>query len=79
MIKVAIDIINKSEKIDQKGNRYFDTESKYHLTNKYSPKKCPDLQQFRSKIKPLYSYSFYARPEYFENIDKEKREAELAV
>jgi ATP-dependent RNA circularization protein (DNA/RNA ligase family) len=38
MIKVAIDIITKAEK--QK--KYFDLETKYHLTNKYSPKKCPE-------------------------------------
>ena len=75
-VKVALEIIKK---VDQKGMVYLEKESKYHLTNKFSPKKCPDEKKVRSEIKMLYSYKFYARPEYFENERKLQREAELAV
>jgi hypothetical protein len=38
-IKTCVDIIKK---IDEKGTSYFEKESKYHLANKFSPKKCPE-------------------------------------
>ncbi len=41
-IKVVIDIIRK---IEEKGAEYFEKESRYHLTNKFSPKKLPEQQQ----------------------------------
>ena len=40
-VKTCIDIIKK---VHEKGwsHEYFEKESKYHLVNKFSPKKCPD-------------------------------------
>ena len=73
-VKTGIEIIKT---ILEKGTKHFEKESKYHLANKYSPKKCPTEQVIRNKIKPLYSYRIYARPEYFLNIEQEQKEEEL--
>lgn len=66
-LKTCLDIIKK---IMDKGVEYFEKEGKYHLMNKYSPKKCPDEQIRRCDIKFLYSYKNYARPEYFKHLEK---------
>ena len=73
-IKVGIEIVKT---VLEKGIKHFEKESKYHLANRYSPKKCPDQQILRKSIKPLYSYKMYARPEYFQNIEQEQKEEEL--
>lgn len=70
--KTCLDIVKK---ILDKGIDYFKKEGKYHLMNKYSPKKCPDQQKKRKEVKFLYSYKNYARPEYFEHLEKLEEEA----
>jgi len=75
-IKTCLDI---TKKINDKGIEYFEKESRYHLLNKYSPKKCPEEAVARSSIEKLYSFKIYARPEYFQHIVQKKKEAELAA
>lgn len=73
-IKVGIEIIKT---ILEKGIKHFEKESKYHLANKYSPKKFPEQAIARKSVNPLYSYKIYARPEYFQNLEQEAKEEEL--
>jgi len=74
--KTCLDIINK---IMEKGIEYFHKEGKYHLMNKYSPKKCPDQHISRNDLKILYSYKNYARPEYFQHQKKVEDDARSEV
>jgi len=39
MVKVALEIVKL---VLEKGVKHFEKESKYHLVNRYSPKKCPE-------------------------------------
>jgi TPR repeat protein len=71
-LKICLDIIKK---ILDKGIEYFEKEGKYHLMNKYSPKKCPDQHIKRQDVKFLYSYKNYARPEYFMHLEKLEEDA----
>ena len=75
-IKACLDIIKK---MNDKGVEYFEKESRYHLMNKYSPKKCPEEVVARASIEKLYSFKIYARPEYFQHIVMKKKEAEEAA
>lgn len=70
--KTCLDIVKK---IMDKGIDYFSKEGKYHLMNKFSPKKCPDQHIKRSSIKFLYSFKNYARPEYFHHLDQMEEDA----
>lgn len=70
--KTCLDIVKK---IMDKGIDYFSKEGKYHLMNKFSPKKCPDHHIKRSGIKFLYSFKNYARPEYFQHLDQMEEDA----
>lgn len=72
MVQTAIEIVTK---ILEKGDDAFFKEARYHSTNRFSPKKCPESAKKRGDIKHLYSYSHYARPEYFEHLDKLEEEA----
>ena len=74
--RTCLDIIKKI--VDDKGNfsiEYFQKEGKYHLNNKYSPKKCPELAKSRLEVKFPYSYKNYARPEYFQHLQKVEDDA----
>jgi len=70
--KTCLEIVKKimNDNID-----YFKKEGKYHLMNKFSPKKCPDEHIKREDVKFLYSYKNYARAEYFQHLDKVEDEA----
>lgn len=70
--RTCLDIIKK---IMDKGIEYFQKEGKYHLMNKFSPKKCPDQRLSRNEVKFLYSYKNYARPEYFKHLEKVEEDA----
>jgi hypothetical protein len=70
--KVCLDIVKK---ILDKGIDYFSKEGKYHLMNKYSPKKNPDQAVKREEVQFLYSFKNYARPEYFKHLEKVEEEA----
>ena len=64
--KICLDIVKR---VEEKGLEYFEAkESRYHLANKFSPKKNPDAHILRSSVRPLYSYKVYARPEYYQNL-----------
>ncbi len=72
-VKTCIDIVKR---VEDKGIEYFEAkESRYHIANKFSPKKMPEAHILRSSIKPLYSYKVYARPEYYQHLKQKKRDA----
>lgn len=75
-MKICLDIIKK---ILDNGIEYFEKEGKYHLMNKYSPKKCPDQHIKRQDVKFLYSYKNYARPEYFKHLEKLEEDAKAEL
>lgn len=64
MARVATDIVTKYL---ESGMEVLGKENKYHATNRYSPKKCPEQQVKRSEIKFLYSWSHYAPLNWFKD------------
>lgn len=72
-VLACIDIVKKV--LENHGLQHFERESKYHLINRFSPKKFPDQKIKRSHVPHLYSFLYYARPEYFENLKKQEENA----
>ena len=60
-IKVAIEIIKL---LMEKQLEHFLNEKKYHMVNKFSPKKLPELQIQRHELAHIYSWPVYAPAEW---------------
>jgi len=65
------------EKYLENGFDTLSNEKKYHMMNKFSPKKCPDQQIKRETIRHLYSWNHYAPIEWF-NFQR-RQEAEIKI
>ncbi|CAI2368363.1 unnamed protein product [Moneuplotes crassus] len=66
-VKKARTCLEIIKKILKDGIEYFTKEGKYHLMNRYSPKKCKDEQKKREEVQ--------FKPEYFKQLEKMEEES----